>query len=169
VLQGKSRFLRGSVRALCACALACASAATADAPLEPVSTCEVLRDLPSYEGKSAAIFGRYSYRSNGRWIGEQACSPPIDAPPQLWLLEDSRDGPHPPADFEIDAAQIRRKFADISKRTQLGKFRFGTPDYDRWAVVYGRVEQRKGEDAKRAPANLVIRGSGVIVFVSPEL
>ena len=49
-----------------------------------------------------------------------------------------------------------------------GKFRFGTPDYDRWAVIYGRVEQRKGDDTKKAPANLVIRGSGVIVFVTPD-
>ncbi len=153
---------------MCAVALVCAAAAPADAPLEPVSACEVLRDLPSYEGKNTAVFGRYSYRSNGRWIGEQACAPPISGPPELWLMEDTKDGPRPPDDFEIDGAQIHRKFADISKRTSLGKFRFGTPDYDRWAVVYGRVEPRKGDDAKKAPANLIFRGSGVIVFVSPE-
>src|SRR5271157_1303751 len=120
-----------------------------------MTVCEVLRDLPSQEGKSVAVFGRYSFRATGRWVAEQSCSPAIGAPPQLWLVEDLKDAPHPPADFEIDGAALRRKFADMVKHTALGKFRFGTPDYDRWAVVYGRVEQRKGEDAKKAPANLV--------------
>ena len=153
---------------MCLAALACAAAATAQAPLEPLSVCEVLRNLASYDGKSVAVLGRYSYRTAGRWIGEQACSPAMAAPPELWLLEDDKDAPRLPADFEIDGTQLHRKFPDLMKRTALGKFRFGTPDYDRWAVIYGRVEQRKGDDAKKAPANLVIRGDGVIVYVSPD-
>lgn len=114
-----------------------------------------------------AVFGRYSFRPSGQWIGEQACASPVEAAPQLWVLEDPK-GPRPPSDFEIDAAVVRHKFADISKRTTLAKFRFGAPDYDRWAIIYGRVEQRKGDDVKKAKANLLIRGSGVIVFVTPE-
>lgn len=153
---------------MCAGALLCAAAAIADAPLAPLTVCEVLRDLPSHEGKDLAVFGRYSFRTTGRWVGEQACAPPIDAPPELWLVEDPKEAPHPPADFEIDGTALHRKFLDMTKHTSLGKFRFGTPDYDRWAVIYGRVEPRKGDDAKKAPANLLIRGSGVIVYVSPE-
>lgn len=153
---------------VCALALAAAAAQPAQAPLEPLTVCEVLRDLAAHDGKEFAILGRYSYRTTGRWIGEQACAPPLDGPPQLWLTEDLKDAPKPPANFEIDGVAVRRKFADMTKRTSLGKFRFGTPDYDRWAVIYGRVEQRKGDDAKKAPANLVIRGSGVIVFVPTE-
>jgi hypothetical protein len=151
----------------CAIALGCAAAKPADAPLEPISVCEVLRDLAAHEGKNVAVLGRYSYRTTGRWIGEQACAPVVEGPTQLWLMDDPKDGPHPPADFEIDGAAVRRIFPDMLKRTALGKFRFGTPDYDKWAVIYGRVEQRKGDDARKAPANLVIRGSGVIVYVSP--
>ena len=147
-------------------ALLCAKAA--DAPLIPVSVCEVVRDLASEDGKSAAVLGRYSFRANGRWIAEQACSPATDALPELRLLEDLKDGPKPPGNFEIDGVELRKKFAEITRRTSLGKFRFGTADYDRWAVIYGRVEARKGEDAKKAPANLVIRGNGVIVFLTPE-
>ena len=143
-----------------------APAGPADRPLEPSSVCEVLRDLPAHDGHDVAVFGRYSFRTTGRWIGEQACAPAVEGPAQLWLAEDTA-APHPPADFEIDGAAVHRKFVDISKRTSLGKFRFGTPDYDRWAVVYGRVQQRKGDDARKAPANLLIRGSGVIVFVEP--
>ena len=52
------------------------------------------------------------------------------------------------------------------KKTALGKFRFGTPEYDRWAVVYGRVVARK--DDKKAAADLVFRGDGVIVFLTTE-
>jgi hypothetical protein len=33
-------------------------------------------------------------------------------------------------------------------------------------VVYGRVEARKAEAARQAPANLVFRGSGVVVFLA---
>jgi len=86
----------------------------------------------------------------------------------LWLTEDSAGGPKPPGDFELDASALNRKFAELVKRTTLGKFRFGTPDYDRWAVVYGRVVLRKGNDAAKAPADLVFRGSGVVIFLTTE-
>jgi hypothetical protein len=148
--------------------LVCAAAFPADAPLVPVTVCEVLNGLSASEGKEAAVLGRYSYRENGRWVGEQTCEPPAAAPPQLWLVEDTRDGPKPPGNFELDGQALRRKLAEIERRTTLGKFRFGTPDYDRWAVIYGRVETRKGEDAKKAAANLVYRGNGVIVFLRPD-
>ena len=55
---------------------------------------------------------------------------------------------------------LNKKFAELTHRTSLGKFRFGTPEYDRWAVVYGRVVARKGDAAKKAPADLVFRGDG---------
>jgi hypothetical protein len=150
--------------------LLCAFALAADPPLVPLTVCEVLHDLPSYEGKGVAVVGRYSFREGGRWMGEQACdagSPgPGGTPPLLWLVEDSGDGPKPPGDFELDAVALNRKLALMRQHTSLGKFRFGTPDYDRWAVVYGRVETRKAEAAKQAPANLVFRGSGVVVFLA---
>ena len=146
--------------------LLCAFALAADPPLVPLSVCEVLHDLPSYEGKSVAVVGRYSFRESGRWMGEQACDAGSPAPPVLWLMEDSKDGPKPPDHYELDALMLRRKLADIQQHTSLGKFRFGTPDYDRWAVVYGRVETRKAEAARQAPANLVFRGSGVVVFLA---
>jgi len=150
--------------------LLCALALAADPPLVPLTVCEVLHDLASNEGKTVAVLGRYSFRENGRWMGEQVCdagSPgPGGAPPLLWLVEDSSEGPKPPGDFELDGVTLQRKLALIQQHTSLGKFRFGTPDYDRWAVVYGRVEARKAEAARQAPANLVFRGSGVVVFLA---
>jgi len=142
--------------------------ATAEPPLTPLTVCEVLRDLPAREGKTVVVAGRYSYRQNGRWIGEQTCDPASAAPPLLWLMEDSRAAPKLPDDFELDAGAVHRKFAEMQHRTTLGKFKFGNPEYDRWAVIYGRVEARKGDAAKQAAANLIYRGSGVVVFMVPE-
>jgi hypothetical protein len=134
----------------------------------PLGVCEVLRDLPALEGKSVAVVGRYSFRGSGRWVGEESCTPSVTVPLQLWVVEDLKSGPKPPENFELDAVALNRKFTELRRRTPLGKFRFGTPDYDRWAVIYGRVEARKGEDTKKAPANLVIRGDGVIIVLTPE-
>ena len=124
--------------------------------------------MAANEGKDLAIVGRYSFRSDGVWVGEQSCGAPSgDVPPQLWLVEDSQKAPKPPDNYALDGAALRKKLADIERRTALGKFRFGTADYDRWAVVFGRVEARKPED-KKAAGNLVFRGSGVILFLTPD-
>ncbi len=141
---------------------------SADPPILPLGVCEVLRDLPLMEGKTVAVLGRYSFRENGRWVGEQTCAPPVTAPLQLWLIEDAKTAPKPPEDFELDGVVLKRKFTELQHRSPLGKFRFGTSEYDRWAVIYGRVEGRKGDDAKKAAANLIIRGDGVIIVLTPE-
>jgi len=138
----------------------------ADPPIPTVTVCEVLADLPAHEGKDVAVLGRFSFRRDGRWIGEQSCETANGAPPVLWLTEDSAAGPKPPANFEFDSQMLNKKFAAMVKKTTLGKFRFGTADYDRWAVVYGRVMARK--DDKKAAADLVFRGDGVIVFLTTE-
>ena len=148
-------------------ASACAPGIGAGPPvLTPLGVCEVLHDLATLEGKDEAVVGRYSFRSDGRWMSEQSCDASAPKPPTLWLVEDTKEAPKPPEDFEIDGTLLHRKLAEIGRHTSLGKFRFGTPDYDRWAVIYGRVEPRKGDDAKKAPANLLFRGSGAVVFVT---
>ena len=141
---------------------------SADPPIVPLSVCDVVRDLPAHEGKNVAVIGRYSFREAGRWVADQVCDPPVTVPPELWLLEDSKEGPKPPGNYELDGVALQRKFNDLQRHTPLGKFRFGTPDYDRWVVIYGRVEPRKGDDTRKAAANLIFRGRGVIVFLTPE-
>jgi hypothetical protein len=168
-------------RLICCALLLSAFAAAADPPIVPVTVCEILADLPAHEGKDYAVLGRYSFRRDGRWIGEEMCGPaqsatasaapgtiPAVKPAMLWLTEDAGEAPRPPGDFELDASALNKKFADMVKHTSLGKFRFGNPEYDRWAVVYGRVVARKGEDTKRAPADLVFRGNGVVIFLTTE-
>ena len=168
MLQRKTRFARAGQRAACAAVLLCSALATADAPLVPLTVCEILYDLPAQNGKTVVAIARYSFRPNGRWISEQACNPASDAPPLLWLTEDAAGAPKPPADFALDAAVLRRKFTEIQRHTTLAKFKFGNPEYDRWAMVYGRVDARKGDALKQAAANLVYRGSGAVVFLTPD-
>ncbi len=146
--------------------LAAFPATCADTAVVPMTVCEILNALPMYDGMPVAALGRYSSRDKGRWLGEQSCGAPAPADPTLWLVEDSNDGPRPPGNFALDAAAVERKLAEIRKRTSLGKFRFGTSDYDRWALVWGRIETRKGDAAKIAPADLVFRGDGVVVFLN---
>ena len=131
-----------------------------------MSVCEILHDLPTYQGKPVAALGRYSFREAGRWLGEQACNDASPAASNLWLAEDGNDGPKPPADFELDGAAVSQKLAEIRKHTALGKFRFGSPDYDRWAVVYGKVEPHRPDAASNAVAELVFRGDGVVIFLA---
>jgi len=145
----------------------CAATTAADQPIEPLSVREVLSNLPAVEGKPIAVLGRYSFRMDGLSVSEQACALPAATPATLWLVEDLKDGPRPPEHFVIDAVVLHRKLNEMMRHTQLVKFRFGTPEYDRWAVVYGRVEARKGEAVKKAPANLVFRGDGVVMFLAP--
>lgn len=163
-VQGRTAIGRSVSLAL----LLAAFATAADPPIPPLTVCEVLADLPAHEGKELAVLGRFSFRREGRWIGEQSCEPAGTVPPLLWLTEDPYDGPKPPADLAFDAAVLNKKFAGLIRHTSLGKFRFGDPEYDRWAVVWGRVVSRKGDAAKKAPADLVFRGDGVIVFLTTE-
>ncbi len=142
------------------------AAPCADGPVVPYSVCEILGDLNKFQAAPVAALGRYSFRGQGRWLSEQACDGSSN-PPMLWLIEDGKEGPKAPGSFELDAVTLNRKFEDLRKRTSLGKFRFGSPDYDRWAVVYGRVQARTGDTAKIAPADLVFRGDGVVVFLTP--
>lgn len=143
------------------------AAPCAEAPIVPHTVCEILKNLQSFETGPVAALGRYSFREQGIWLGEQVCDGAAENPPLLWLVEDTKDGPKPPADFEIDGVALNQKFTELQKRTSLGKFRFGSSDYDRWAVVYGKLEPRTGDQAKKAPANLVFRGDGVVVYLRP--
>jgi hypothetical protein len=148
--------------------LAAASVTAADPPVRPVTVCEITADLAAHDGKEAAVLGRYSFRRDGSWIGEDSCDPAGKLPPKLWLTEDSASAPKPPGDFELDVPSLNRKFAALIRHSALGKFRFGQPEYDRWAVVYGKVSVRKGDATGKAPADLLFRGNGVVIFLTTD-
>ncbi len=156
----------------------------AEAPLQPVTVCEVLHDLNDYNGKVVMVVGRFSFRKTGRSLNEETCeSKPAKTespdPAGLSLAYDPKTAPKPASVFEIDAAVLRRKLKQVKAATSLREFRFGSSDYDRWAGVYGRVETRpapargseRDEQARNnsgtspVPAQLLYCGDGVIVFL----
>jgi hypothetical protein len=142
-------------------------AAAADNALEPLTVCEVLKDIPTHDGKAVAVLGRFSFRRDGRTLNEESCGagPESGAPPapnSIRLADDVKAGPKPPEVFALDAAALNRKLKAMQEHTRLHTFRFGASDYDRWAVVYGRIESDK---AKPPGARLVYRGDGVVLFL----
>ena len=126
-----------------------------------MTVCEILRELPANDGKTIAVLGRYSFRSSGSWVGEQSCQPALDGAATLTLVED-KEAPKLPENYVLDAVALHKKLVEIQHRTSLGKFRFGTQDYDRWAVIYGKVEKRSGTSA------LLYRGSGVMLLLTGQ-
>ena len=77
------------------------------------------------------------------------------------MVEDPKDAPKPPEHLNLDSAALKSKFAIVQRRSTLVNFRFGTSDYDRWAVVYGRVERRDaGCDVQGAGQSGVSRKFG---------
>jgi len=174
VLQENRRFRRTLLPLAWAVVLAGAPSradAPGAAPVTPLTVCEVLRDLHVQTGKTVAVLGRYSYReTGGSWVSEDSCTPavsgqPAGAAPELWMTVD-RDGPRLPDDYELDAPDLHKKLIEMQRHTTLAKFRFGTPDYDRWAVIWGRIEPRKDNDPRKAAAELLYRGEGVIYYIT---
>src|SRR5262249_26545345 len=125
-------------------------ATAADNALEPLTVCEVLKDIPTHDGKTVAVLGRFSFRREGRTLNEESCGTNADPggpppPNAVRLTDDSKSGPKPPDVFALDASALNRKLKAIQEHTKLRSFRFGTADYDRWAVVYGRIESDKAK------------------------
>ncbi|HKW75390.1 MAG TPA: hypothetical protein VJN64_07690 [Terriglobales bacterium] len=150
-----------------------------DAPLKPVTVCEVLKDSKLYDGRVVAVLGRFSYRAEGRWMGEDSCRTSVageSAEPSdiIWLSYSPESAPRMPAGYQVDGATAAEKIQLVRKHTTLGKFRFGSSDYDRWAVVYGRFKVEPKDlgtspPAKKvhhdAPAELLYAGDGYVMFL----
>ncbi|HWB97082.1 MAG TPA: hypothetical protein VG672_10280 [Bryobacteraceae bacterium] len=161
-------------RIVCFAVLLAAELCGRDAPLQPVTVCEVVQDLSNYTGKTIVVVGRFSFRKTGRWLSEEACeqksSKPAAEPPLLLLAFEPKSAPKLSPVFEIDGASLKQKMKLIKLRTTLKEFRFGSSDYDRWALVYGRVEPRPaaGGSGGQPAAQLSYYGDGVILFLNDE-
>lgn len=98
-------------RTFCCLLFWCAILRAAEKPLEPVTVCEVLKDLNSYSGKVVMVVGRFSFRKNGRWLSEETCEPnpaKTDTPEssELWLAYEPKIAPRLSPVFEIDGAVL---------------------------------------------------------------
>ena len=156
--------------------LLCAVLPAADPLMQPVTVCEIVKDPVAYEGKVVPLVGRFSFRSSGRFVSEEACEEGPAAAARAGVLpiaEDGKSAPQVPLILKIDAKAVAQKLEHIRRTTSLRKFRFGSPDYDRWALVYGQVERRDPpppaaapESGAAPPVRLLIRGDGAIIFLS---
>jgi len=146
-----------------------------------------MQDLAAYDGKVVAIVGRFSARQSGRWLGEQRCDHKLligdqEWPNAFWVSYDPADAPRPPAVLAVDAQSLSLKLREVKARTSLMNLRFGSGDYDTWAVVYGRVETRKdlvrvtgGGTRKNgfgignsSPARLVCHGDAMVITLDED-
>ena len=155
--------------------------------LRPLTVCDVMQDLSAYDGKVVAVVGRFSSRQTGRWLGEQKCGQKLvtgdqEWPNAFWVVYDPAAAAKPPAVLAVDAAILAQKLRAVKLGTSLTKLRFGSEDYDNWALIYGRVETRKdlvtvtpsgtrkngfgyGESS---PARLVCHGEAEVVFLNDD-
>ncbi len=111
------------------------------------------------------LLGRFSFRDYGRFLSEKGCV--------LHLMFDSKNGPLPPAAFSVDTGATDRKLAAVRKSTNLATFRFGSSDYDRWALVYGRVEPAAPEkhgnrEFDDASGEVLCHGQTLLIFLHEQ-
>jgi hypothetical protein len=138
--------------------------AAAEPALDPVPVCEAISSWKDDNGKVIAVLGRYSFRETGphkgRWLDQEGCQEK-GVRSLIQLAVDAQTAPKPPDQVSIDEPALEKKMAEIRRHTSLGKFRFGSADYDRWAVVIGRMERRGEEDFQ-----LTYRGDGAVFFLA---
>jgi hypothetical protein len=127
---------------------------------QPSTVCEIVKETG--DGKVVLAVGRFSFRKEGSFLSQESCS---GKPAVLWLADDSKSAPRVPPVLELDGKAVDEKLGLIKQTTTLRRFRFGSPDYDQWAVVYGAV---KKDEKQTPPLRLLIRGDGAIVFLTPE-
>ena len=144
-------------------AFACVCA-SADEPLATV--CEVLAHPEAYSGKPVVVVGRFSFREYGRFLSEKDCV--------LRVLLDAKTGPVPAANFAVDNDAAGRKLAAVRKSTSLAAFRFGSSDYDRWAMIYGRVEpapppeKHGGREFEAASSQVLCHSQTLLIFLHEQ-
>jgi len=152
--------------------------AAAEDSLPVVRVCDILRDLPSYHGKVVAVVGRFSFRQEGRFLSEKACDSTKREggpdPAVILVAYDSKSAPKPTPNLYFDRSLIDKELELIRRQTSLASFRFGSQDYDRWAVVYGRIEMNKDSTPGSKPlrnefepaAARIICSNSMVVFLA---
>ena len=110
------------------------------------------------------LLGRVSKRENGRWIGQDSCEGMAGGPKSLTVHFDRQAGPLPPDQFALNTALAKIKFREAAEHTKLQEFRFGSGDYDRWAIVFGRVNfaDSPSSDATGKTGSVLCRGEAMI-------
>lgn len=160
-----------------------AAAPAAEPALTAVTVCEVLQNMREYSGQTALVLGRFSFRDQGRFLSERVCDTKAANsaawPNVLRVVVDPKTGPKPPDKLAVDSALLDSKLSALKRTTSLASFRFASTDYDRWGLVYGRIEFSPGYPDKPPggarksefdppPGRLVCRGEALIIFIGEQ-
>jgi hypothetical protein len=140
---------------------------------EILRPCEIAQRIEALHGTPIMLVGRFSFRETGRSLSEARCADNSDGSRAI-VLEvryDATNGPKPPSGFSVDEAAVRRKLALVKQTTSLQRFKFGSIEYDRWAMVFGRLErigdaEGSSKSSQAAPvARIVVRSESYVIFL----
>lgn len=144
-----------------------------EAGVDLLTVCELAERLQAQDTEPFAVVGRFSFREHGHYLSESACprGPDGAAPVVFEIVYDGKTGPVPPARLGFGQALVESKLASVQAKTRLAEFRFGAAEYDRWALVFGRIgpppaQKEKGEQSGRKEFS---RTDGRIVCRSPSM
>ncbi len=146
---------------------ACFGQAAAREPVEVYTVCDIIRDLPAFNGKEMAILGRMLFTMEGAWLTADDCGVDLEALSaglnhfmklnnSVWLLataDDYDSAGHMPS---INPASLAKKLKQAAATTKIGTHDLYVctdstkPDGkrkcvteqedDEWAIAYGRVD-----------------------------
>jgi len=119
-----------------------AQATSGEAPLVPVTVCEILASPQQFNGKNVAVLGRLGRTNEGWWLGEDDCGSKIVQegytwPNLVWVECCYEPAPDPPSgSLRLGDVFVAAKLKQVKETTKL---RYQT---DAWVVAYGRIETR---------------------------
>jgi hypothetical protein len=158
-------------------------ASTSDDPLPVLTVCEVLSDLPRYEGTTVIVVGRVSSSMEGIWLDEECGIKVLNGDrefqPSIWLawgVDYLAPPPQMPRGFRWNKSLLRQKLEQVKRTTRLRVYKGAKGD--EWLALFGRLETRLprrikiGEDRygyadgfgheASSPAQLVAPASGYL-------
>lgn len=141
----------------------------------PVRVSEALQQLEKLSGKTVALIGRFSFRETGRYLSERPCESGQEGHEGVIRVTfDSSPRSASITRVEFDGGAVRKELATVKRCNPLKKIRYGSPEYERWALVYGRLEPpAKSQESAPAPdkefpqiaANVICGGEAALMFL----
>jgi len=127
--------------------------------ITPLTVCEILKDLKSYNGKTVAVIGRLVSTEEGRWLGQDACSAQLKTGDFVWsnfvwLEYDALASSALEKGMALNLEVTSEKLNAIKRTTKI------RGEYDSWAVVYGRLETHEPLETVLARDGKTVYGVG---------
>ena len=111
-----------------------------------VTVCEVMKELPAYNGKTIVVVGRFGSTDEGAWLSED-CTQQLVIKGHEWSnsisLSDTVGSTQPPPSlpkaFRWNKNMLFKKLTQVKSTTVLRVY----PEFhysDKWLALYGRLE-----------------------------